>query len=87
MSPKSSSPGKPQTVKTTVYLDREQYTALERLAERQLKKPAELIRQAVREYNTRHGGDRLPKSLGLGNSGRSDLSERAEELLIGMGSD
>jgi len=48
---------------------------------------AELVRAAVAEYARRRGARPLPASVGSGRSGDGTLSERAEELLAGMGSD
>lgn len=75
----------PDLFKTTVYLDREDYSRLKSLAQREGRPPAELIREAVAEYAHAHRPPPLPRSLGAGRSGRSDLSERAEELLAGLG--
>ncbi|GIW45702.1 MAG: hypothetical protein KatS3mg077_2984 [Candidatus Binatia bacterium] len=72
------------TLKTTVYLDRSAYEQLKAVARRQGKKPAELVREAVALYVQKHGRG-LPGSLGKGRSGQGDLSERAEELLEGLG--
>ena len=71
--------------KTTVYLEPEDYLRLKRIAQQRGETPAALIREAVAEYGRRHEGRRLPRSLGAGRSGRGDLSERAEELLAGLG--
>lgn len=71
--------------KTTLYLDGEDYRKLKRIAARRQQAPAALVREAVAEYVTRHGGTALPKSIGAGASGRGDLAERAEEFLAGMG--
>jgi hypothetical protein len=70
--------------KTTVYLEAEDYERLKAVARRQGRAPAELIREAVREYAKRHGGSRRPRSIGAGRSGRRNLSERAEALLAGL---
>lgn len=72
-------------VKTTVYLTEREYSRLKELAREQNRPTAELVREAVAEYAHRHAHHRLPESLGSGKSGRGDLSERAEELLDGMG--
>jgi hypothetical protein len=72
-------------LKTTVYLGRDDYARLKSLARREGRPPAALIREAVREYTREHGPPPLPRSLGSGRSGCGDLSERAEELLEGMG--
>lgn len=71
--------------RTTVYLDRADYERLKAIARVRHRPPAALIREAVAEYARRHGGRPLPKSVGVGRSGRGDLSERAEELLAGLG--
>lgn len=71
--------------KTTLYLDGDDYRKLKRIAASRKQAPASLVREAVAEYVTRHGRSPLPKSLGAGASGRDDLSERAEDLLGGMG--
>lgn len=71
--------------KTTLYLPERDYRTLKALARRQGRSAAELVREAVAEYAQRHGGRRLPRSLGAGRSGRKDLSARAESLLRGMG--
>ena len=72
--------------KTTVYLDAADYRALKRIAAKTRRPPAELVREAVAEYAARHdSARRIPKSVGAFSSGRHDLSERAEDLLKGMG--
>jgi len=71
--------------KTTLYLDGDEYRKLKRIAASRKRAPAALVREAVAEYVARHAQPLLPKSLGAGASGRGDLSERAEELLAGMG--
>ena len=74
-------------VKTTVYLDEDAYARVKLIARRRGLKPAMLIREAVAQYADRHSKGVLPRSLGLGRSGRDDLSERAEELLEGLGAE
>ncbi len=61
------------------------YRRLKALALREGRPAAELVREAVTEYARRRGAARLPRSLGTGRSGRGDVSERAEELLGGLG--
>lgn len=73
------------TVRTTVYLDASDYRRLKSLARAEGRSAAELVREAVSEYARRPAGRPLPRSLAAGHSGRGDLSERAEELLAGMG--
>ncbi len=71
--------------KTTLYLDRDDYRKLKRIAELRQRAPAALVREAITEYVARHSASRMPRSIGAFRSGRSDVSERAEELLAGMG--
>lgn len=71
--------------KTTLYLDAEDYRKLKRIAAARNQKPAALVREAVAEYVVRHSTSRVPRSVGAFSSGRGDLSERAEELLSGIG--
>jgi predicted transcriptional regulator len=71
--------------KTTLYLDADDYRKLKRIAASRKRAPAALVREAVAEYVARHGRPRMPRSVAAFNSGRHDLSERAEDLLSGMG--
>jgi predicted transcriptional regulator len=75
------------TQKTTVYLDAEDYRRLKALARTTHRRPAHLVREAVAEYTARHRPPHKARSIGAGESGRGDLSERAEDLLNGMGLD
>ena len=71
--------------KTTVYLDEDTYRALKRIARRDGRAPAEMVREAVAEYAVRHAPHRAPRSVGAFRSGRRDLGRRSEELLAGFG--
>ncbi len=71
--------------KTTLYLDSDDYRRLKRVALRRGVAPAALVREAIAEYVTRHDTARAPRSIGAVRSGRSDLGERAEDLLTGFG--
>jgi len=71
--------------KTTVYLNPTAYADLKRLAKARGVTTASLVREAVSEYAARNAPPVRVSSLGLGRSGAGDLSERAEELLRGMG--
>lgn len=75
------------TVKTTVYLDASAYRRLKAMASAEGRPATELIRQAVTEFADRHAPMRTPTSLGRGRSDPTNgsLSERAEDLLDGMG--
>jgi predicted transcriptional regulator len=59
-------------LKTTVYLDAKDYERLKEIARADGRAPAEVVREAVAEYAQRHRR-------------RGDVSERAEELLVGFG--
>jgi hypothetical protein len=74
-------------LKMTVYLDASHYLALKRIASRDCRAPADLVREAVAEYAIRHLPRTRPKSVGAFTSGRHDLGEHAEELLAGIGAD
>lgn len=71
--------------KTTVYLDAADYRRLKAIARGSGRTPAELVREAVAQYAARETPRRRPRSLGLGQSRRGDISDRAEELLAGLG--
>ena len=74
-------------MKTTVYLDTGDYRRLKALAAAEGRSAADLIRAAVSEYAQRRAPVRLPRSLGAARSGDGCLSERAEDLLRGLGED
>jgi hypothetical protein len=66
--------------KLTIYLEENSVRSLQRLAVERKCTQAELVREAIGDYLRRHC--RPPaKGVGLYSSGRSDISERAEELL------
>ena len=71
--------------KTTVYLDAGAYRRLQRLARTRGVSTASLVRDAVAEYAARHAPRPRARTLAGFRSGRTDLSERAEELLDGFG--
>ena len=69
--------------RTTVYLTEGQKRALARTAQATGRSEAELIREGV---DTVTAGHRIKEpTLPLFASGRSDLAERADELLDGFG--
>lgn len=72
-------------MKTTVYLDEDDYERLKRISKAEGRPTAELVREAVAEYARRHAPRSRARSIGAGASRRGDLSEKAEELLRGMG--
>lgn len=67
-------------VKTTLYLDDATASEVRRMAETEGRSQSEVIRDAIRDYA---GLPERPKPKGIGKyrSGRSDISERAEEIL------
>ncbi len=74
------------TIKTTVYLDAADYERLKLLADRDGRTAAEMVREAVSEYARRAAAAKpRPRSISAGRSGGKNLSERAEELLQGLG--
>jgi hypothetical protein len=73
------------TQKTTIYLDSADYRRLKSLGRSRGQRAAALVRDAVAEYVARYAPRRQPRSIGRFSSGRHDLSERAEDLLAGMG--
>ncbi|MEO7966300.1 MAG: CopG family transcriptional regulator [Gemmatimonadaceae bacterium] len=71
--------------KTTVYLDPDDYRRVKALARSQGRTAAELVREAVAEYARSHPLPARPACIAAGRSKRGDVSERAEELVEGMG--
>jgi predicted transcriptional regulator len=69
--------------KTTLYLDDDLYARLQREADERGTTQALVVREALAAYVVRRR--RKSKSVGMGHSGKGDLSERAEELLKGLG--
>jgi len=67
-------------VKTTLYLEPDTALAIRQMAESQGRSQAELIRDAVNAYAKR-GQRPLPAGLGKYDSGETDVSERAEDIL------
>jgi len=66
--------------KTTLYLDETMMLSLKEAAKAEGRSQATLIREAIAAYLKRRERPK-PKGIGIYSSGRSDLSERAEELL------
>jgi hypothetical protein len=70
--------------RTTVYLEEEIAVAIRNFAESQNRSQAEIIREALARYVEEiQRTSRRPPISGVGayRSGRSDVSERAEEIL------
>ena len=72
--------------RTTIYLDTDLEIRLKIESMRSGRPAAEVIREALQAYlKERRPG--LPPGLGKYDSDRTDVAERAEELLEGFGSD
>jgi hypothetical protein len=67
-------------VKTTLYLEETTAHALEELASEEGRSQGEVIHEALLIYKSRQARP-APKGVGEYRSGRSDISERADELL------
>ncbi|HEV2201197.1 MAG TPA: CopG family transcriptional regulator [Bryobacteraceae bacterium] len=66
--------------KTTVYLDPELAITVRQLATQEGRPQAELIREALADYARRSKRPAMP-GLGEFDSGPTDTSERAEQIL------
>jgi predicted transcriptional regulator len=73
------------SLKTTVYLDADDYRRLKTLARSKGRTTAELVREAVSQYAAREQPRRRPRSIGAGSSRTRDVAARAEQLLAGFG--
>lgn len=71
----------PDSTKTTVYLNAEDYRRLKALARAQGETAAELVREAVAEYVRTRVVEQPASSIGVGRSGRGDVAAKAETLL------
>ena len=67
-------------VKTTVYLDSQIVMALRQLSQQEGRSQAELIRDALSEFARARKRPPIP-GVGEFDSGESDVSARAEEIL------
>lgn len=68
--------------RTTIFADESLLEALEDLARKQRTSLSAVIRSALEEFVARRQAAKpLPSFLGIGSSGRKDVSEKAEELL------
>lgn len=66
--------------KTTVYLDSDIALTLRQMAEAQKRSQAELIRDALAAYTRNTKRSKIP-GIGEFDSGHTDTSERAEQIL------
>lgn len=68
--------------RTTVFAEDKVLDALRAIARRRGITLAEVTREALSSYVSKHHGGRKTLSIiGIGRSGRRDIAERAEELL------
>jgi hypothetical protein len=67
-------------VKTTLYLAEETVHVLEELASEEGRSQGDVIQAALLSYRSKQARP-APKGIGKYRSGRSDVSEKAEELL------
>ena len=65
---------------TIIYLPEETEASLQELANQTGKSVSELIQEVISNYLSQKAQN-LPKSVGMGASGRSDLSSKIDELL------
>lgn len=70
-------------LRTTVYIEDDIALAIRQLAETQKRSQADIIRDALRKYvkQTKRQGRPPLSGIGAYHSGRSDVSDKAEELL------
>ncbi len=65
---------------TIVYLPEETEANLQELASKMGKSVSEIIQEVIANYLTQ-SPEKMPRSVGMGASGRSDLSLKSEQLL------
>ena len=70
-------------VKTTIYMEPSVALTLRHLASVQGRSQAEIIREAIVSYTSKSRRRPRPKGIGAYDSGRADVSERAQELMRG----
>ena len=68
--------------RTTIFADEGLLDSLKRIASKEKVSLSAAIRRALEEYVARRQGKSpLPSFVGIGESGRRDVADRAEELL------
>ncbi len=68
--------------RTTIFADEDVLAALREIAQKEGVSIAELVRKALKRFIADQQKDRkLLSILGIGQSGRTDISERFEELV------
>lgn len=68
---------------TTLDLDEDTLLVLQRLADTEKRSQTDIVREALQRYlqQTRALNPHLPSGVGRFHSGRSDVSQRTEEML------
>ncbi len=68
--------------RTTIFADDALLSEMKHLARQEKKSVAEVIREAMEEYvRSKQQPTKSLSFIGAGESGRSDISEKSEELL------
>lgn len=68
--------------RTTIFAEEVLIKSLREIAGNKRTSLSSTIRQALEEFVSRHHGEKpLPSFVGIGQSGRNDVAEHAEELL------
>lgn len=68
--------------RTTIFADDEIFLDLKRIAQEEGKTVSEIIRQALQKYiHEKYTTKKAISLIGIGRSGRRDISERCEQLL------
>jgi len=70
--------------RTTIFVGEETLYTLREIAQREQLSTAEVIRRALDRFIAERRGDsdrKIPSILGIGQSGRTDIADRFEELL------
>ncbi|EDP75463.1 type II toxin-antitoxin system VapB family antitoxin [Hydrogenivirga sp. 128-5-R1-1] len=67
--------------RTTLFIEEELEEEIKRIARLKGKKTSEVVREALRDYVKRHRSKKTLSFVGIGKSGRKDLSETHEEEL------
>ena len=67
--------------RTTLFIEEELEEEIKRIARLKGKKTSEVVREALRDYVKRHRSKKTLSFVGIGKSGREDISETHEEEL------
>ena len=68
--------------RTTIFADDEVFLSLKRIAEEEGKTVSAVIRQVLQKFiKEKYAAKRNISFIGIGQSGRKDISEKCEQLL------